>query len=84
MVNIRKFLIGIGLIPVSSTAIDTKGELEVLDADGKLNYHDGVTASAVVTEDHTATLENKTIVVSDNTILPQLLVILLLQNLIMH
>lgn len=61
MVNIRKFLAGIGLIPVSSTTIDTKGEMEVLSTGGKLNYHNGTTASPMVTEAHTATLTNKTI-----------------------
>ncbi len=60
MVNIRKFLRAIGLIPVSSTAIDSKGEMEVLDSSGKLNYHNGTSASPVVTEAHSATLTNKT------------------------
>lgn len=68
MVSIRKFLQGIGLIPVTTTAVDTKGELEVLDASGKLNYHNGTSASPVVTEAHTATLTNKSIDGATNTL----------------
>jgi len=68
MVNIRKFLIGLGLIPVSSSSIDTKGEMEVLDSSGKLNYHNGTTASPIVTEAHASTLTNKTIDADSNTI----------------
>lgn len=68
MVSIRKFLQGLGLIPVASTAIDTKGELEVLDSSGKLNYHNGTSASPVVTEAHSSTLTNKTIDADSNTI----------------
>lgn len=68
MVNIRKFLRALGLIPVSSTAIDSKGEMEVLDSSGKLNYHNGTSASPVVTEAHSATLTNKTIDADSNTI----------------
>lgn len=44
------------------------GSLEVLNTNNKLHYHNGTTASAVVTEDHTATLTNKTINASNNTI----------------
>lgn len=56
---------GLRLEPVIFTNIDQKGELEVLNTDGKLNYHNGTSASPVVTESHTATLTNKTI--SGNT-----------------
>lgn len=52
MLNIRKFLEGLRIIPRSSTAIDTKGEIEVLDSSSKLRYHNGTSASAVVTESH--------------------------------
>jgi hypothetical protein len=68
VVNIRKFLRALGLIPVSSTAIDSKGEMEVLDSSGKLNYHNGTSTSPVVTEAHSATLTNKTIDADSNTI----------------
>ena len=68
MINIRKFLIGLGLVPVTSTSIDTKGEMEVLTTGGKLNYHNGTTVSPMVTEAHTATLTNKTIDGGSNTL----------------
>lgn len=68
MVNIRKFLEGIGLIPKTSSTIDTKGEMEVLDSDGKLHYHNGTSASPMVTEAHSASLTNKTIDADQNTI----------------
>lgn len=68
MLNIKKFLKAIGLVPASSSAIDSKGEIEVLDSSGKINYHNGTTASPVVTESHSATLTNKTINGPDNTI----------------
>lgn len=60
-VNYRKFLEGLGLVARSSTAATIKGELEVIDSTGKLQYHNGTSVSAVVTEAHTATLTNKTI-----------------------
>lgn len=49
MLNIRKFFIGLGILPVSSTGIDSKGELEVLSSDGALYYHDGSVVSKVIT-----------------------------------
>ena len=61
MLNIRKFLEGIGLVPKSSSTVSVQGELEVLSSDGKLRYHNGTTVSPVVTEAHSATLTNKTI-----------------------
>lgn len=60
MINIKKFLQGIGLIPVSSTAIDSKGEIEVLDADGRVYWHDGSAVQKVVGAATTDTLTNKT------------------------
>lgn len=60
MVNIRKFLQAIGIVPVSSTQIDSKGELEVLDSDGRLYFHDGSSVRKVTANDTTDTLTNKT------------------------
>ena len=68
MLNIRKFLEGIGIVPKSSSTADTQGELEVLSSDGKLRYHNGTSVSPVVTEAHSATLTNKTIDADSNTI----------------
>lgn len=42
--------------------------MEVLDASGKLNYHNGTTASPVLTEAHSASVTNKTIDADQNTI----------------
>lgn len=60
--SIRKFLEGIRLIPKSSGTITSAGEMEVLSSDNKLQYHNGTTKSPVVTEDHSASLSNKTLV----------------------
>lgn len=64
----KSFLRGIRLVPASSTTVSQKGDLEVLDSSGKQVYHNGTTASPVVTEAHTATLTNKSIDADDNTI----------------
>ena len=61
MLNIKKFLLAIGLVPKDTTEINSQGELEVLNTDGKLRYCNGSSVSPVVTESHSATLTNKTI-----------------------
>lgn len=66
--NFRKFLQGIKLIPNASSQVSEKGDIEVLDSSGKLNFHNGTTASPMVTESHSATMTNKTIDGDDNTI----------------
>jgi hypothetical protein len=68
MFNIKKFLIGLRIVPKTSSTADAKGELEVIDSTGKLGYHDGTSVSPVVTEAHSATLENKAIDADNNTI----------------
>lgn len=68
MVNIRKFLQGIGLIPVSSTAIDAKGEMEVLSSDGRVYWHDGSAVQKIAGIATTDTLTNKTISGASNTL----------------
>lgn len=60
-VSIRKFLEGLGFKPKAATTIDTKGELEVLDSDGRLYFHDGTSVNKVVSATSTDTLTNKTI-----------------------
>jgi hypothetical protein len=63
----RKFINGLRIVPTqgtTTTASVEKGSLDVIDtgaSGGKLNYHNGTTASPVVTENHTATLTNKTL-----------------------
>lgn len=63
MLNIRKFLLALKIIPVSTTSVDSQGEIEVLSTTTKANYHNGTTASSVVTETHAsqgaARLQNK-------------------------
>jgi microcystin-dependent protein len=66
--SFKKFFQGLTIVPKTTSTADSKGDLEVLSGTGKLGYHDGATVSNVVTELHTATLENKTIVAVDNTI----------------
>jgi len=68
MLNIKKFFVGIAVKAKSILASDTKGELEVLDSDGSLNYHNGSSRAKVLTDSHTATITNKTINAPDNTI----------------
>lgn len=68
MVNIRKFLIGLGLIPnPAGHTADTKGELEVITADSRLFYHDGVSAQPILTDTNTATVTNKSLDGGSNT-----------------
>jgi hypothetical protein len=62
----KSFLKGIRLVPVSTTAITQNGDIEVLSANGKLNYFNS-TASPVVTEAHAATLTNKVMSGASNT-----------------
>jgi hypothetical protein len=59
MFSIRQFLKALRIIPKATTEIDTQGEFEVLNTDGKARYHNGTTASPVVTESHAANLTNK-------------------------
>jgi hypothetical protein len=62
MLNIRKFLEGLKIIPKSASAADSAGELEVISTNSnKLQYHNGTSSSAIVTESHSATLTNKTL-----------------------
>jgi hypothetical protein len=60
-INFKKIWEGLGLVPKTTSTSDSKGELEVLDSSGKLNYHNGTSNSPVVTEAHSATLTNKTL-----------------------
>lgn len=68
MLNIKKFVKGLRILPESASSADSKGELEVLDSSGKLRYHNGTTVSDVVTAAHSETLTNKSIDADSNTI----------------
>lgn len=62
--NFRKFLNGLKILPKKDSATSSsnaKGELDVIDIGGKLTYHNGSSSSPVVTENHQATLTNKTL-----------------------
>lgn len=66
--NFRKFLEGLRIVPKASDALDHEtGDLEVSSGTGKLKYFNNLHPvaleknSAVVTEDHSAVLKNKTI-----------------------
>jgi hypothetical protein len=60
MLNIKKDVNGRGIVPKTASEADSAGELEVISTNSnKLQYHNGTTSSAVVTEAHTATLTNK-------------------------
>jgi uncharacterized membrane protein YgcG len=47
--SFKKFWKGITLVPNSSNTTSEKGDLQVLDSDGKLYYHNGTTSSSLVT-----------------------------------
>lgn len=57
--SFKKFWAGLTLDPKSTSTSDSQGDFEVLSTDGKARYHNGTSNSPVVTEAHTATLENK-------------------------
>jgi hypothetical protein len=59
--SFRKFLEGLRIIPKAASTASEKGDLDVTDSSGKLNYHNGSSPSPVVTEAHSATLTNKTL-----------------------
>lgn len=66
--NFKTIWNGVKLKAKSILTSDTKGEMEVDETSGKLNYHNGTSRSPVVTEVHTATVTNKTIDADNNTI----------------
>lgn len=64
----KQLLKGIRLVPVSSTGVSQKGDIELLDSSSKINFFNGTTASPLVAESHAATLTNKIIDADLNTI----------------
>lgn len=59
--NFKNFFEGLRIKAKSVLTSDTKGELEVLDSDGKLYYHNGTVRSPLVSTTSTDTLTNKTL-----------------------
>lgn len=68
MINFRKWFKGLNIVPKATTESNEQGDIEALNSDGKLRYHNGTSNSPVVTEAHSATLTNKTIDADSNTI----------------
>ena len=66
--NFKTIWNGVKLKAKSILTSDTKGEMEVDETSGKLQYHNGTSRSPVVTEAHTATVTNKTIDADNNAI----------------
>lgn len=64
----KRFFEGIRIIPKSATTSSNKGDLEVLDSDGRIYFHNGSSNEKLVTEFSTDTLQNKTINANNNTI----------------
>jgi hypothetical protein len=59
---------GVNIKPETGSTVAAEGDLAANDTTNKLEYHNGSSASPVVTEAHTATLTNKTLVAASNTI----------------
>lgn len=59
--NLKRFFTGLQIVPKITPTIDTLGEFEVLSTTNKAYFNDGSISSALVTEDGTNTLNNKTL-----------------------
>lgn len=59
---------GLRLVPKASTSNSLLGDMEASSAVNKVYLHNGTTNSPLVTEDHSATLTNKTISGASNTL----------------
>jgi hypothetical protein len=66
--SFKRFFQGINIVPKATTTASGAGDLEFVTSSNKLNLHNGSTISPIVTESHTATLTNKTIDISNNTV----------------
>lgn len=58
-INIKRFIEGIRIFPKSGSTISAQGELEVDSATTKLNFHNGSSASPIVTEVHASQGTNR-------------------------
>src|SRR5882762_3441693 len=66
--NYQNFIEGIAVVPKSTTESSLSGDIEVLLSDNKLRFHNGTVNDPVVTETVVATLTNKSISGSANTL----------------
>lgn len=66
--NFRKFTDGLNIVPKLTSTVSAQGDIDVTSGNGKLNYFDGTISSPFVTEAGTATLTNKSIDASANTL----------------
>lgn len=66
--NYKKIETGVNVVPKSASTSDALGDVEVLSSTNKASFHNGSSASPIVTEAHSATLTNKTIDADSNTI----------------
>ena len=55
----RKFITGLNIKPKTTSTAAAQGDLDITSGNGKINYHNGTTASPVVTEAHSAAFTNK-------------------------
>lgn len=66
--NFFKIKTGAQISPKTASTVGALGDLDVDTTSNKLNFHNGTTASAMVTESHASTLTNKSIDASTNTL----------------
>lgn len=66
--NFRKIVDGINVVPKTTSTVNSAGDIDFDTTNNKLNLHNGTVASPIVTESGTATLTNKTISATSNTI----------------
>lgn len=64
--SFKKFFQGIKIVPKNGSTASAQGDLEVDSATSKLNFHNGTTASPVVTEAHAQDITGKTLLEVDN------------------
>lgn len=66
--NFTNFRDGIEIVPKTTSTVANQGQFDITLSDGKIHYHNGTISSPLVTEAGTATLTNKTIDISTNTV----------------
>ena len=66
--DFKRIFEGLNIVPKGASSVAELGDMDVDSSSNKLNFHNGTTSSPMVTESHSATLTNKTIDASNNTI----------------